>query len=134
MSYGVKVAKSGKSVTSTNPNDYIFNSDYETIKIYSENTASINVNAGSYTDVSVTHGLDFVPMCWVFAELASGHFYCGVSIPSIADGFPSSYVLVNPDSATTYVDTTYLKIRVNNTTASTKSVKVSYFIFGDDGL
>lgn len=134
MSYGVKIAKSGKSVSSTNPNDFIFNSDYPTIKIYEENLVSVNVNAGSSTTISVEHGLSFVPMCWVFVELASGHFYSGVAIPSQADGFSSAYVAVSPNPAETYVDTTYLKIKINNTTGSARTVKCYYFIFGDDGL
>lgn len=134
MTYGIKIAKTGKSITSTDPRDYIFNSEYPTLKIYDEAPASINVNAGSSTVVSVEHGLSFVPMCWVFSELSTGHFYCGVSIPSQADGFPSAYVSISPNPAETYVDTTYLKIKINNTTGSTKTVKICYFIYGDDGL
>lgn len=134
MTYGIKIAKSGKSVSSTEPRDFIFNSNYPTLKIYEENSASITVNAGSSTTVSVEHGLSFVPMCWVFVELASGHFYSGVCIPSQADGYPSSYIAVSPNPAETYVDTTYLKVKVNNTTGSSRSLKVFYFIFGDDGL
>lgn len=134
MNYGVKIAKSGKSVSSTDPRDFIFNSDYSTIKIYEENSVSITVNAGASTTISVEHGLDFVPMCWVFVELASGHFYSGVCIPNQADGFPSAYIAVSPNSAETYVDTTYLKIKINNTTGSSRTLKVYYFIFGDDGL
>lgn len=134
MTYGIKIAKTGKSVTSTNPGDFIFNSEYETIKIYGENSASLSVNSGASATLSVAHGLSFVPMCWVFSELATGHFYCGVSLPSQADGFPSGYVSVSPDPDETFVDTTSLEMKVNNTTGSTKTVKVCYFIFGDDGL
>lgn len=134
MTYGVKIAKSGKSVHSTDPRDFIFNSDYPTLKIYEENSASLTVNAGSSATLSVAHGLSFVPMCWVFIELATGHFYSGVCIPSQADGFPSGYVSASPNPAETYVDTTYLKVKVNNTTGSNKTVKIYYFIFGDDGL
>ncbi len=134
MTYGIKIAKSGKSVSSTDPRDYIFNSEYPTLKIYEENSTSVTVGAGSSTTVSVTHGLSFVPMCWVFVELTTGHYYCGVSLPSQSDGFPSAYVSVSPNPAETYVDTTYLKIKINNTSLVSKTAKVYYFIFGDDGL
>ncbi len=134
MTYGVKIAKTGKSVTSTDPRDYIFNSEYPTLKIYGEDSLSVTVNAGASADISVTHGLSFVPMCWVFVELATGHHYCGVCLPSKADGFPSGYASVSPNPVETYVDTTYLKIKINNTTGSSKTMKVCYFVYGDDGL
>jgi len=136
MTYGIKVAKTGKSVTSTNPDDFIFNSEYETIKIYDEPAvgSSVSVGAGSSTTVTITHNLGFAPMCWLFTELATGHYYCGVCLPSKADGFPSGYAYVGPNSAETYSDTTYFKFKIYNTTGATKTVKYFYFIFGDDGL
>lgn len=134
MTYGIKVAKTGKSVTSTEPRDFIFNSEYETIKIYAEAGGSQSVSAGSTYQVSITHNLGFIPMCWVFTESTTGHWYCGCFMPSQADGFPSSYVNLLPGSSDTYADNTYLKFKLNNATAGTKTIKYYYFIFGDDGI
>jgi len=134
MSYKIKVVKSDQDVYTSDPRDDIFNSDNPPIKIYEDETVSVTVNAGSSTVISVAHGLTFVAMCWVFVELAPGHFYSGVCIPSQADGFPSAYLSVSPNPAETYVDSTYLKIKINNTTAVNKTIKVNYCIFGDDGL
>jgi len=65
----VKVAKIGKDARSTDPNDFIFNSDYNTFKIISEATKSVTL-AASTANQSFTqaHGLEFVPVPAGFAK------------------------------------------------------------------
>jgi hypothetical protein len=132
MTYGIKVAKTGKSVNSTDPRDFIFDSSLETIKIYAENSGSYNLGANSQVQIVVNHSLGFIPMCWLFSELKTDHFYMGVSLPSRADGFPSSYAQVYPGSDDTYVDATYFKFTLRNNSGSARTIRYYFLIFGDD--
>lgn len=72
MGQVVKVAKIGKSINSTDPNDFIFHSDYNTFKIIEEGTINVTLLA-STADQSFTqaHGLNsFIPLMSAFAKRA----------------------------------------------------------------
>lgn len=78
MSKVLVVAKIGKDVeVATDPNDFIFHSDYNTFKIIAEGTKSVEL-AATTNDQSFTqaHGLDFIPVVNAFAkrDLASQVF------------------------------------------------------------
>jgi len=65
-----KVAKIGKDAGSTDPNDFIFHSDYNTFKIIAEGTKTVTLLA-STADQSFTeaHGLAFhIPLVSAFAK------------------------------------------------------------------
>lgn len=67
--YGIKIAKPGKDIYSTNPTDYIFWSKYKTLSLFSKITTSIMLPAGSQSaSVTVTHNLGYYPYVWVFAN------------------------------------------------------------------
>lgn len=55
--YVVAVAKPTKNATSTNPNDFIFHSNYNTMKILSEGIIQITSGNNSTATVSVNHNL-----------------------------------------------------------------------------
>jgi hypothetical protein len=64
-----KVAKKGKSAHSTDPNDFVFHSSYNTFKIIEEGTKTYTLSAStSNQDVVVAHGLDFIPVAHAFAK------------------------------------------------------------------
>jgi hypothetical protein len=70
MTQVVKVAKIGKSAESTDPNDFIFHSDYNTFKIIKEGTKVVNLAAStnnqSFTE---THDCEFFfPLISAFAK------------------------------------------------------------------
>ena len=70
MNQVVKVAKIGKDVRSTDPNDFIFHSDYNTFKIILEGTKQVTLDA-STADQTFTeaHGFNsFVPLISAFAK------------------------------------------------------------------
>ena len=134
MTIGMKVSLPGKDVYSTNPRDYGLHSEYATVKIYKQAQDQVTINASSSSTITIAHNLGFVPMCMIFVELATGHWYCGVSVPSQADGFPSSYKHVDPNSANTYADATNLVFTITNTVTSSQTVKYHYYIFADDGI
>ena len=130
----MKVSLPGKEVYSTDPKDFAFNSDYFSIKIAKEGSGTKTVANSATGTVTIAHGLSFVPMCMIFTEAATGHWYCNVFVPSQADGFPGGYINIDPNSANTYADTTNLVFTISNTTGSSKDVKYYYYIFADNGL
>jgi hypothetical protein len=69
------VAKQGvNALTATDPNDFIFHSDYNTFKILKEGSASpaLPDSAGIEVDYSFTLGLDFTPLVFGFCKFANG--------------------------------------------------------------
>lgn len=61
------VAKNGQSALSSDPNDFIFNSLYNTFKIVAEDTYIVSHNGSPDTQIfSVPHGLDFIPLVAAF--------------------------------------------------------------------
>ena len=65
----VRVAKKGLSALSTDPNDFVFHSSYNTFKIIAEASKSITVVA-STADQTFTqaHNLEFIPLVHAFAK------------------------------------------------------------------
>lgn len=68
----VALAKIGRNVFSSDPNDFIFNSLYNTFKIVLEGTKSITLLASTNNQTfSQAHGLGFVPLVDAFAKRTS---------------------------------------------------------------
>lgn len=71
MTYVVAVAKIGKRADSTNPNDFIFHSSYNTFKIIVEGTKSVTHNGSPDTQVfTQAHGLKFTPLVSAFIKVS----------------------------------------------------------------
>ena len=72
------VSKQGINVgTATDPNDFIFHSDYNTLKIVANGTLDFNMAAGATVIGSVAHGLSNTPMTTAFLRENSGTEVCG---------------------------------------------------------
>lgn len=126
--WGVKVSKVGKDISSTTPEDFVFSTKNDTnVKIVIRNSGTVTVAGSGYTDVTITHSLNFIPVTMLFIEKvpSSGLWFLG---GFQADG---AGVYVDDDTSTTYVDATYFKFRVYNNTSSQKVASYYYFIFGD---
>lgn len=126
--YALKVSLPGKDVSSTEPRDFVFNSDNPTnLKIISQSAGTASVAGSSSTDVSTAHVLGFIPMVMLFTELTpgSGNWHFGIPLASTGD------VYINADPAYTYADDTYFNFRLTNNTGSSKSVKYYYYVLGD---
>jgi hypothetical protein len=69
----IAISKSTKNViTSTNPNDFIFHSSYNTFKILAEGSITsqtVNANPKTFT---VSHGLDYAPNFYAFCKFPDG--------------------------------------------------------------
>lgn len=69
------VAKATKNVlTITDPNDFIFHSDYNTLKILASGTYSPTVSdtGGAESYVSISHGQSFIPIVEAFCKFETG--------------------------------------------------------------
>jgi len=116
----IAISKQGKNVgTCTDPNDFIFHSGYNTFKILSEGTASINIgnNAFEEQQYTIAHGKDYTPFVFAFCKFSDGRV-CTVG-NRMASGEPwfSSFS----------VDGTNLNFYFSNN-SGTKTVNVKYYI------
>lgn len=128
--YGLKIAK-GININSPEPRDFIFNSKYGSVKIAKEagfyKEVTINGPASTTKTVTIPHNLGFPPMFMVFLEATpvTGQWYCGWSIPG--------NVNLLPGGGGTSSDNTNIYLVFRNNTATAKTIKYYYYIFGDSG-
>jgi hypothetical protein len=126
MSYKISVSKSGYSAFSTNPNNFIFHSDYNTFKIISSNSFSFNIPYGGYQEYPtgvVNHNLNYIPFVIAFCKYNNGRV--GLVGSLATEIFPTKTVSITNlgvDSSAIYFYT------VNNTN-SNYPIVIRYYIF-----
>ncbi len=128
MEQVVKVAKLNKSADSTDPNDFIFHSSYNTFKIILEGTKTITL-AASTADQSFTqaHSLKFIPLVSAFAKrdsISQVFLPNGIDIESWGSklGFTGD-ITFNYISA----DATNITFNFSNAKVSTVGISIRYF-------
>jgi len=130
MSQGLAIAKIGvDALEATDPNDFIFHSDYNTFKIIAVFTLNVTL-AASTSNQSFTqaHGLSFIPLVRGFAKTSG---VARVFLPNSYDvalwttslGFTTSGVQFNYLTS----DATNITVNFNNTNGSTKDVSIRLF-------
>jgi len=115
------------SLNSTNPDDFIFNSIWNTVKNWKCQMSSITLAAGASGSIEITHGLSFIPASMIYTEVDpdnAGRFYFGNQVLN-----PSRLSVVT-DS---YCNSTKLHIDLYNPNGATKTFRVYSFIFADNG-
>lgn len=123
-------SKQGKNVlTSSDPNDFIFHSDYNTFKIIVQATKSITL-AASTSNQSFTqaHGLSFIPLVTGFARVSGEDNVFmpnqeGIFAWNSVSGVIGNFVKFNYIK----VDATNITFNFDNANGSTKSVSIRYF-------
>ncbi len=128
----VKVAKDGiNALTNSDPNKFIFNSDYGTLKYYSKQTATVTFDAGSYDagTATITHNLGYYPYVEVFVSVyigaASGVYeYCPFAGSGAAVAYDANYKIT----------TTTLEVygQINGSSVSTWNFAFLAFIYKND--
>lgn len=130
MSQSVRVAKRGESALSTDPNDFVFHSDYNTFKIIDVGTKEITLAASTANQsFTVTHLRSFIPLVAAFAKensrdqifLPNG---TNVTFYGVKAGFSGSDVIFNYVSA----DADYITFNFDNDNVTQIALKVRYFI------
>jgi hypothetical protein len=138
MTLVFKVSKDGYDVKNeTNPENFIFNSEYGSVVIYEENEVEVTIAAGSSTKSTVTFNrtFDYVPVVFIFAELTPGSGRWYISPFIFGDGYTNSescYV-VQTESSDTGVEEDQFYITFYNTTGSEVTIKYRYYILANLG-
>jgi len=119
----IKLSKEGKdALNATDPNDFIFHSDYNTFKIIKEGVLTAQSVTADPTTFSVAHNQTNVPAFYAFAKFADGY----VALPNQkerADAAPvERYWLCEADSTNLYF-TFYKGASANY------SVSIKYYVF-----
>ena len=125
----VKVARIGKNAFSTNPNDFIFHSSYNSFKIVAEGTKVVTL-AGATANQSFTepHGLSFIPLIAGFAKRT------GASQVFLPNGIDvelwGGKLGMAGDVTFNYIasDNTNMIFNFDNDNASTREVSIRYFL------
>ena len=121
--YAIKVPKSTASITSTDPNDYIFHSDLNTFKILKEGVATLNYTAdGRY---SFSHGASIVNPTshMLFIRFPDG------TVSNAAGGgrvYDRSFEWTISDA---YITATEMKLYIERLAGSSSTSHCSYYIF-----
>ena len=129
MGQVVKVVKIGERTNSTDPNDFIFHSDYNTFKVILEGTKSITLVA-STNDQSFTqaHSQNFIPLVTAFAKRSTASQIFapnGVDIETFTGGAGFA-----GDVKFNYVtaDATNITFNFDNAKGTTVAVSIRYFV------
>lgn len=124
MTQTIAVSKAGKDVlTATNPNDFIFHSDYNTLKIIAEPVVIKSVPAGTSAIYPLlAHGLSYTP-------LVDG--FCKVDVENVAvcayegmGSYPFLYFFFYIGADATNI---YAKLYNGDSSAHTFSIKCYIF-------
>src|SRR5258708_6345789 len=126
----VAIAKIGKSVFSTNINDFIFHSTYNSFKIIKEATFVISLAASTNNQsFYISHGQIFIPLVAAFAKQTG---IAQVFLPNADNidtwgpkaGWTSTGIRFNYVAA----DIDHVIFNFNNTIASVKEVSIRFFL------
>lgn len=119
----VAVAKIGKSIQSTDPNDFIFRSDLNTFKITSKGTQTFTVTGSSTEIKSIAHGLGYIPAVIGFAKKHGSTIVIG----------PSQFLLGiltdNYKLFSVWADATNINFEIRNDSGSNQDIDVRYYTF-----
>lgn len=125
------VAKIGKNAEmATDPNDFIFHSDYNTYKIIKEGTKTVTL-AASTNDQTFTeaHLQKFIPLVHAFAKEST---LDQLFLPNSAnvDTWGTKVGIIDTGVTFNYAETddTNMIFNFSNTNASTKEVSIRYLI------
>lgn len=125
MSKKIILAKSGyNALTETDPNKFIFHSDYNTFKIIANGTlTSQTVNASPKT-FTLAHGQDITPNFYAFAEFPDGK----TALPDSLDYTWKPNVSTGYGAFQLEVDDTNIYF-IFSKPGSNYNVNISYYIF-----
>jgi len=124
MSYKIAISKTGKNVlTITDPNDFIFNSDYNTFKIIATGTITQVVNFASPT-IQFAHGLSYIPLVHCFMKADTNDEAVPPNFMWLQTGV---YYFVGIDTVSADATNVYIPVRQFN--AFNVTIKIRYYIF-----
>jgi hypothetical protein len=131
--YGMKVAKTGKSITSTNPRDYRFHSGINMLKIFKEAFGSKSVSTGVVGTIDVTHNLGYKPIVLsYFKHPSDGHWY---SAPCRTFDYETTFPNWDLMSVMKHINNNQIQIKLYDgdppMPTSPTSINYKYYILAD---
>ncbi len=128
MVFQLKISKpTYNALTETDPRNLVFDASLNHLKTVSYGSFEREVNSGyeeDYVTVSITHGLGIKPMViGYFRDTATNNWK--ITMTQIAPVIPCR----SQFNVEVYVDSTYVKFRIQNYSGSTKTIEVQYEIF-----
>ncbi len=126
--WGLKVSKTGKDISSTEPRDFVFNSGDVTANnlIVLRGGGTVTIAGSGSTQTTLAHNLGYIPMVMFYYEPTPGSGNWAFSV----DIFGGETSLDNGPSQT-YVNSSNFVFQISNSTGSQKIVSYYYFIFGE---
>ena len=125
MSKIIAVAKSGKNaLTSTDPNDFIFHSSFNTFKIIDEGTLLSQSVTTDPTTFTLAHNQSQIPTFYAFAKFPDGK----VAMPNSFDYTVQDVVATGYGVFSVEADSTNLYFMFSKL-GSNYSVDIKYYIF-----
>jgi len=133
MDYGIKVAKVGKNINSSDINDYTFHSSINMLKIYKEGFGTKSVSTGVVATIDVTHNLGYKPMVFsYFKHPSDGHWYSAPCRTYDYETIPPTWDLM---SVMKHLDNNKIQIRLYDgdpaMPTSPTNVDYKYYILAD---
>ncbi len=128
MKQVVKIAKIGKNAhTSTDPNDFIFHSEYNTFKIIDQGIKSVSHDASPNTQIfTQSHGLWFVPFISAFIKV-DGETQVYAPNASGVLVFSAKSMILNGVKFN-YVEADNTNIIFSITATASKDIDISYLV------
>lgn len=124
MTQVVRISKQGKNVlgtAATDPNNLIFDSQYNTFKIITSGTLLGTVNSSSTGTITIAHGLGYVPFVDGFAKRTAlgGVVGVGGTIP-----FPTAFQFTSA-----YANSGTLFFTIKNDYFSSAEYAIRYYCY-----
>lgn len=131
MEQVVKVAKIGKDARSTDPNDFIFHSSYNTFKIVKEATYSFTIPANTIGEAyGENHGLNFIPMVTAFLKESGVPQVIAPNTMNVDFwGAKAGWFDTGLRFNSVRVDSEAISFLIDNTDDAAKDITVRYFCF-----
>lgn len=120
--YGAKVSKPGYDVKTATPDQLVYSSKYNTLRVFASGSGSINLSSGNIGVVTIAHNLGYRPAFAFYSEIIT------------ADGnyrlMPYTFPIGGDAGVIPYIDNTNLKIRYGaNHVSSNTTIHYRYFIY-----
>jgi hypothetical protein len=100
MANGLRTAKPGKSVASSDTKDYLYTSEALSIKVFMTASGTLKTDSNGFAELTIKHGLDYPPSAWFYINPPQSIVNDSVSV-SGSWGFADNvfqYVISNADS------------------------------------
>lgn len=129
MTYVVAVAKIGKRADSTDPNDFIFHSSYNTFKIIKQQTIPLTLAASTNNQTfSISHGLSFIPLPDAFAKRTGSSVVFKPNAKEVENWGPKLGMVGDITFNYISADATHVHFNFDNAKATAQGISVSYFL------